>query len=113
MHAIGSNSGTHLSPAPPHGATNEGTTEAVVTSSGEVLVRQPDGSAHRIRGRELLGGEWRADDVEASALLPGNAEIATGQPRASVSSPQLTGSVPRLPSRDYTRAASGQVLPLK
>src|SRR5450759_4649941 len=44
-----------------------------------------------------------------SAVLPGNTRTATGRPAGSVNNPYSIWGSPFLPSREYPRAASGQV----
>ena len=49
--------------------------------------------------------------VFGSPVFPANTRTATGQPSGSVSSPYSICALPRLPSREYPRAASSQLLP--
>ncbi len=52
-----------------------------------------------------------AGNAAGSEVFPGNTRIATGCPSGPVSSPYSTWARPRLPSREYPRAASSHLVP--
>lgn len=62
--------------------------------------------------RSFSFSTWEAS-VEGSAVSPSNTSVATGRPSSSQSRAMIIWSLPRLPSLEYPRLASGHLVPSK